>query len=248
LYNISKQALADDFEDAAEITHSSLYQCVYTEEFGQFGGQPYGVLIGNYSFGPGAPDMRLLRQLAAVASMAHAPFIAAAAPGLFDIGTFAELPGLSDLDAVFQQEAYAKWRSLRDSEDARYLALTLPGFLLRGPWGSSRWRVQRFEYREAGDACLWGNSAFAFATRLCASFARYRWSLNITGQDDGRVAGLQLEAGDLGRIPVEVLLPDSREAELAKQGFIPLGIRRGADFAAFYSASSVQNVPAVRNA
>jgi type VI secretion system protein ImpC len=248
--NASKQELLEDFEDSPEVVRSGLYESVYTDEYGQFGGEPVGAMIANYDFGPSAPDVKLLRYTASVAAMAHAPFISAASPEFFGVDSFEELPHLKDLQAVFEGPKYAKWNSFRESEDSRYVGLTLPRFLLRLPYAPESNPVQSFSFTE--DAAegtrnyLWGNTAFAFASRLSASFANYRWCPNIIGpQSGGTVDDLPLHLFEtLGqtqaKIPTEVLVSDRREFELAEQGFIALTMRKDSDNAAFFSANSVQ--------
>ncbi len=250
ILNVSKEELLDDFEDAPDITKSGLYQNVYTKEYGQFGGQPYGLMVGNYEFGPGAKDIRLLQHLASVGTMAHAPFIGGASPEFFGLESFAGLPNLKDLGSIFEMPQYIKWHSFRESEDARNVGLTLPRFLLRSPYGPETNPVKNFNYiedvSEGDSAFLWGNAAFAFATRVTDSFAKYRWCANIIGpQGGGAVEDLpiyQYEAmGELQtKIPTEVLISERREFELAEQGFIALTMRKGSDNAAFFSANSVQ--------
>ena len=246
ILNIGKQALLENFEDVPETIQSELYRIVYSSEFGQFGGRPYSVIIGNYEFGPTAPDMRLMQQIAAVSSISHAPFIAAASPEFFDIDNFSDLTRLRDLSAIFEQPRFAKWNAFRESEDARYVGLTLPGFLLRPAYDSDL--EGAFNYQERYDknqvGGLWGNCAFAFASRLLHSHSQYRWCLNISGANDGKVTGLQMSSianSHRSIIPTRVLISDRRESELVKYGFIPLSIRKGSDTAAFYSAQSVQS-------
>ncbi len=246
ILNISKHALLENFEDVPETVQSALYNIVYSSEFGQFGGRPFSVIIGNYDFSPSAPDMHLLQQIAAVSSISHVPFIAAASPEFFDIDNFSGLTRLRDLTAIFTQPRFAKWASFRESENARYVGLTLPGFLLRSPYESDL--DGAFNYQEHYDknqvGGLWGNCAFAFATRLFDSHSQYRWCLNISGAQDGKVAGLHMRKtanSHRSTIPTRVLISDRRESELVKQGFIPLSVRKGSDTAAFYSAQSVQS-------
>jgi len=250
LLNVSKEDLLADFEDAPEVTKSGLYKLAYTSEYGQFGGQPVGAMIANYEFGPGPQDIKLLQYAASVGAMAHAPFIAAAGPKFFGLTDFRQLPNLKDLKSIFEGPQYIKWQSFRDSEDARYVGLTTPRFLLRLPYDPDNNPVKVFEYREtvAGshERYLWGNTAFAFTTRLTDSFAKYRWCPNIIGpQSGGTVEDLplhQFEAmGEIEtKIPTEVLISDRREFELAEEGFIALTMRKGSDNAAFFSANSVQ--------
>jgi len=248
ILNVNKTALAEDFEDVPEVIQSSLYKLVYSSEFGQFGGHPYSVLIGNYIFKPTAQDIKILQQVTSVAAMSHAPFIAAAGAEFFDIDSYSELTKIRDFKSNFEQPKFAKWMSYRESDDARYLALTLPGFLLRTPYGDDDNPVTSFEYQEKlsrTDTGLWGNSAFAFVTRLFDSFAKSRWCMNVSGNKDGRVQGLHMQqSGARGvsksKIPAQVLISDRRESELVGQGFLPLSIHKGDDSAAFYSANSVQ--------
>ena len=248
ILNVSKNALAENFEDVPEVLQSSLYQLVYSAEFGQFGGHPYSVLIGNYVFKPNARDIKILQQVSSVAAMSHAPFIASAGPEFFDIDSFSELTKIRDFKSNFDQPKFAKWISFRESEDARYLALTLPGFLLRTPYGDEDNPVSYFEYQEKltrKDTGLWGNSAFAFATRLVDSFAKTRWCMSVSGAVDGQINGLHMQQSNTrgvskSKIPAQVLISDRRESELIGQGFLPLSIHKGDDTAAFYSANSVQ--------
>jgi type VI secretion system protein ImpC len=250
LLSVSKDQLLEDFEDAPEVVKSGLYKHAYTAEYGQFGGQPVGAMVANYDFGPGPQDIKLLQNVASTAAMAHAPFIAAAGPQFFGLTSWEGLPNLKDLNSIFEGPQYAKWNSVRESEDARYLGLTMPRFLLRLPYGQNSNPIKAFNYEEtvshSHEHYLWGNTAFAFATRLTDSFAKYRWCPNVIGpQSGGAVEDLplhQFEAmGDIQtKIPTEVLVSDRREFELAESGFIPLAMRKGSDNAAFFSANSVQ--------
>jgi len=250
IVNVSKGELLEDFEDSPEVVKSGLYKTVYTAEYGQFGGQPYAAMVGNYDFGPGPQDMKLLQYVASVAAMAHAPFVAAAGPQFFGLDNFSGLPNLKDLKSIFEGPQYIKWQSFRQSEDARYVGLTLPRFLLRLPYGPETQPVKAFNYREDVSAShenyLWGNTAFAFASRLTDSFAKYRWCANIIGpMGGGAVEDLPLHQFEaMGavqtKIPTEVLVSERREFELAEEGFIGLTMRKGSDNAAFFSANSVQ--------
>ncbi|MFA7624421.1 MAG: type VI secretion system contractile sheath large subunit, partial [Pusillimonas sp.] len=242
--------LLSDFEDSPEVTKSGLYKNCYTAEFGQFGGQPFGAIVANYEFGPGSSDVKLLQYCASVASMSHAPFIAAAGAQFFGLDSFAKLPDLKDLSSIFEMPQYTKWNGFRESEDARNVGLVLPHFLLRTPYGNDTTPSKKFNYEEdvsAGNhAFLWGNAAFAFASRLTASFADYRWCANIIGpQGGGTVGDLPIynyqAMGEIQtKIPTEVLISERREFELAEQGFIGLAMRKNSDNAAFFSANSCQ--------
>lgn len=248
--NVNKQALFDDFEDAPEVVSSGLYKLAYTQEYGQFGGQPYGLMIGNYEFGPRAQDIKMLQHLGSVATMAHAPFIAAAGPSFFGVDDFSGLPNLKDLKAIFEMPQYAKWQGFRESEDSRNVGLTLPHFLLRAPYDPENQPVKSFTYKEeataGNNAYLWGNAAFAFATRIGDSFAKYRMCSNIIGpQGGGAVEDLpvftyEAMGGMQTKIPTEILVSERKEFELAEEGFIALTMRKGSDNACFFSANSCQ--------
>ncbi len=250
LVNVSKDDLHKDLEEAPEIPKSGLYKTVYTAEYGQFGGNPFAAIIGNYDFGPGAHDLKLLQRIASVATMAHAPFVAAASPQFFGEKDFLKLPNLKDLKALMEGPQYIKWNAFRDSPDARSVALTLPRFLLRLPYSPEANPISTFNYREdvSGDhtSYLWGNTAFAFATRLTDSFAKYRWCANIIGPlGGGSMEDLPVHLyeamGELqAKIPTEVLISDRRDFELAEQGFMALTMRKGSDNACFFSANSCQ--------
>jgi len=244
ILNISKQGLMDDFEDSPEVVQSTFYQLIYSSEFGQLGGKPYGAIIGNYQFSQKAHDVRLLQRIASVASIAHLPFIAAASSEFFGVDSYAGFSKLRDIKSLFEQPMYAKWNSFRESPDSRYIGLTLPAFLLRQPYDVTIGAIVYQESVGKGDKkLLWGNTAFAFASRLMDSFAKYRWCLNITGHDNGQVSGLTVDdtSGNTmraGKIPTQVLITDKRETEVVAQGFIPLSVHKGDDTAAFYSAYS----------
>jgi type VI secretion system protein ImpC len=250
LLNCSKADLQADFEDAPELVKSGLYRVVYTAEYGQFGGKPYGAIVSNYNVGPGPQDIALLQKCAAVATMAHAPFFAAAGPQFFGGPDFARLPNMKDLRAHFEGPQFAKWNSFRESEDARSVGLLMPKFLLRLPYGEETNKVRAFNYTEETvgdhDAYLWGNATYAFATRLADSFAKYRWCANIIGpQAGGAVEDLplhQYEAmGEIQtKIPTEIMISERREFELSEEGFIALTFRKDSDNAAFFSANSCQ--------
>lgn len=248
--HVTKEELLDDFENAGDITRSGLYKHVYTAGFGQFGGEPVAAMIGNYTFGPSSTDMKLLSYVASVGAMAHAPFVMAAGPEFFNLKNFQELPGVKEVSDIFEGPAHTKWRSLREMEDSKYLAATLPRFLLRTPYHGIENPVRSFSYDEGIDGnhdnYLWGNTAYLMATRITESFARYRWCPNIIGpQSGGAVDDLPVHLfeslGQLqAKIPTEVLISDRKEYELSEAGFIPLTMRKDSDNAAFFSANSVQ--------
>jgi type VI secretion system protein ImpC len=250
MLNCSKEDLQNDFEQEMDITKTGLYRTVYTAEYGTFGGKPYGSIIANYDFSPGAQDMALLQKCASVATMAHAPFISAASTTFFGSEDLTTLPNLKDIKSILEGPQFTKWHAFRESEDSRNVGLTLPRFLLRLPYGKETVPVKSFDYEEtvhkSHEDYLWGNTAFAFATRLTDAFAKYRWCPNIIGpQGGGAVEDLplhQFEAmGEIQtKIPTEVLISERREFELSEEGFIPLTMRKGSDNACFFSANSCQ--------
>lgn len=250
MLNVSKEDLQKDFEDAPEVVKSGLYKLVYSNEYGVFGGKPYGIISANYDFGVGPQDMELLRKCASVAAMAHAPFIANAAPETFGEPSFLKLPDLKDLKSLFEGPQYARWHSFRESEDARYVGLALPRFLLRLPYGEKTVPVKAFNFTEdvvgSHEKYLWGHASVALTSRVADSFAKFRWSPNIIGpQSGGAVENLplhQYEAmGEIQtKIPTEVMLTERREYELSEEGFIGLVFRKDSDNAAFFSANSTQ--------
>lgn len=250
ILNVSQDDLLSDFEDAPEIVKSGLYKLVYTQEYGQFGGQPYGLLVGNYEFSYGSQDVKLLQNIAAVATMSHAPFISGASAKMFGLDSFPGLPALKDLKAMFESPLYTKWKGFRENEDAHNIGLTLPHFMLRLPYGPETVPVKSFNYVEdvsGGDSTfLWGNAAFALAACITDSFAKYRWCTNIIGPlGGGAVLDLPIynykAMGEIRtKIPTEVEVSDRREFELAEEGFIALSMRKGSDNAAFFSANSTQ--------
>lgn len=250
LLQCQKDELLEDFEDSPEIPKSGLYKKVYSDEYGTFGGEPVGAIVANYAFGPGPQDVKLLQNVAAVATMAHAPFIASAGPEFFGLDEFSGLPNLKDLSSIFEGPQYAKWRSFRESDDARNVGLTLPRYLGRLPYGEDTVPVKSFNYEEkvTGDheKYLWCNAAFTFAANMTRAFAQNRYCANIVGpKGGGAVEDLPLHAFEemgatTSKIPTEIQLTERREFELAEEGFMGLTYRKGSDNACFFSANSCQ--------
>jgi type VI secretion system protein ImpC len=249
---VSKAELLRDLEVASEFDQSALFKKVYEEEYGILGGEPFGVLIGDYEFGRHPQDVALLDRIAAVAAAAHAPFLAAAGPALFGWESFAPLTLPADLPRLFSSTDYTKWRAFRETEDARYVGLTLPRILLREPYRSDTVAVESFLFREDvegpdGSRYLWGNAAFALGARIAEAFARTGWSAAIRGVEGGglvhELPSPSVETDD-GRIvvkgPMEFAVTEEREKELADLGFIPLVHCKGTDYAVFYSVQSCQ--------
>jgi len=250
--NASKKDLGTDLERAVEFDQSALFKKVYTEEFGVFGGAPFGALIGDYEFSRHPQDVALLEKISNVAAAAHAPFITAASAQLFNWEDFTEISGPRDLSKIFENKDYIKWQSFRNSEDARYVGLCLPHILMRLPYGRNTTPVEAFNFEEEVDGkdhkkYLWGNAAYAFGTRLTESFAKSQWCAAIIGvEGGGLVSGLpahtfQTDAGDVAlKCPTEVSIDDRREKELSDLGFIPLIHCKNTDYAAFFDAQSAQ--------
>jgi type VI secretion system protein ImpC len=254
--NVSKKDLLKDLEKASEFDQSALFKKVYEEEFGMFGGAAYGAMIGDYEFTNHPQDLILLEKISQVAAAAHAPFIAAASPRLFNFDSFTELGGPRDMAKIFQSVEYSKWKSFRNSEDSRYVALAMPHILMRLPYGMDNVPVEAFDYEEGVDGTdhskyLWGNAAYALGTRLTDAFAKYHWCAAIRGvEGGGLVEGLPVhtfktDEGDVAlKCPTEIAITDRREKELADLGFIPLIHCKGTDYAAFFSTQTT-NKPKV---
>ncbi len=248
--NVTKKELLKDMEKAPEFDQSMLFKKVYEEEFGMFGGHSYGVIIGDYEFGFAPQDMALLEKVSEVAAAAHAPFISAASPKMFNWESFTELGGPRDLAKIFTAAEYVKWKSFRESDDSRYVGLTLPHILMRLPYGSDTIPVEEFNFEEDVDGTdhkkyLWGNAAYAMGTRMTEAFANYGWCAAIRGvEGGGLVQGLpahtfKTDEGEVAlKCPTEIAVTDRREKELADMGFIPLVHCKGTDYAAFFSTQS----------
>ncbi len=231
---------------------SPLFARLYEEEFGQLGGEPYGVLIGDYAFDHRPEDVALLGDLAMIAAAAHAPFLAAAAPSLLQMESWAEVANPRDLPRIMGTPEYAAWRALRQQQDARYLGLCMPRFLARLPYGPATDPLDGFAFEEQTDGpdtqrLLWANAAWAFAANVARAFAEFGWCCRIRGIDRGGVVqGLPVlrhptADGNVDRRTVtEICISERREAELASCGLIPLVHRKNSDVAAFISAQSLQ--------
>lgn len=248
--NVSKKDLLKDMEKAAEFDQSALFKKIYEEEFGMFGGASYGALIGDYEFTNHPQDIALLSKISEVAAAAHAPFLSAAGPELFNFDSFTELGEPRDMAKIFQGVDYAKWKAFRESEDSRYVALAMPHILMRLPYGRDNVPVEAFDFEEQVDGTdhdqyLWGNAAYALGTRLTESFAKHSWCAAIRGvEGGGLVEGLPVhtfktDEGDVAlKCPTEIAITDRREKELADLGFVPLVHCKGTDYAAFFSTQT----------
>lgn len=251
ILNVSKDELRNDFEEVPETIQAGLFKHIYEQEYDQAGGEPIAGIIGNYEFENTVQDLALLRNLSKVAAASHAPFIGSVGPKFFGAKSVDELPLLPDIAPIFEKTEYMAWRGFRESEDSRYVGLTLPRFLLRTPYGPDTMPAKSFHFEEeAGgenhDKYLWGNASFAFAATLTRSFADNGWCVNIRGpQSGGLVEDLpihfyQASGETTVKIPTEILISDRREFELAELGFIPLSFYKNKDYACFFSANSSQ--------
>jgi type VI secretion system protein ImpC len=250
--NVSKKDLLKDLQKAPEFDQSALFKKVYEEEFGVFGGTPFGALLGDYEFGKSGQDIELLEKVSQVAAAAHAPFVAAAGADMFNMENYTQLDAPRDMAKVMDTTEFAKWKSFRQSEDSRYVALTLPRVLIREPYGKNNVPVEAFDYEEGVDGSdhskyLWANAAWALGARITQSFANYGWCATIRGvESGGLVEGLPVhnfktEGGDIAmKCPTETPISDRREKELADLGFVPLVHCKGTDKAAFFSVQSAQ--------
>jgi type VI secretion system protein ImpC len=249
--NVTKKELLRDLQRAPEFDQSALFKKIYEEEFGVFGGEPFGAMIGDYEFSKHPEDLELLEKIAQVAAAAHAPFLTAASSQLLNMESFTQLDQPRDIGRIFDTTEYAKWRGFRQSEDSRYVGLCVPHVLMRLPYGRDTVPVDAFNYEEGVDGSdhtkyLWGNAAYAMGARLTNAFALYGWCAAIRGvEGGGLVEGLpahtfRTDEGDVAlKCPTEIAITDRREKELADQGLVPLVHCKGTDKAAFFSVQSV---------
>ncbi|TXT27325.1 MAG: hypothetical protein FD134_76 [Gallionellaceae bacterium] len=251
--NISKKDLSRNLKSFKGVAwdQSPMFKKIYESEYGQLGGEPFGCLVGDYHFDHTPPDVELLGEISKISAAAHCPFITGANPSLLQMETWQELANPRDLTSKFTTPEYAGWRSLRESEDSRYLGLALPRFLARTPYGAKSNPVEEFDFEEdtgGGDhgKYAWANSAYAMATNINRSFKTYGWCTAIRGvESGGAVEGLPThtfpsdDGGVDMKCPTEIAISDRREAELAKNGFMPLVHRKNSDFAAFIGAQSL---------
>jgi type VI secretion system protein ImpC len=250
ILNASKKDLLRDLQRAPEFDQSAMFKKVYEEEYGLFGGEPFGALVGDYEFSKHPEDLELLEKVSQVAAASHAPFLSAASPELLNMPSFTGLDQPRDIGKIFDSTEYAKWKGFRESEDSKYVALTCPRILMRLPYGKDTAPVDGFNYEEAVDGTehskyLWGNAAFALAAKMTQAFATYGWCVAIRGvEGGGLVDGLpshtfRTDEGDVAlKCPTEIAITDRREKELADQGLVSLVHCKGTDKAAFFSIQS----------
>jgi type VI secretion system protein ImpC len=252
--NISKRDLGKTLKKykGAAWDQSPLFKRVYESEYGTLGGEPFGCIVGDYYFDHSGPDVEILGEMSKIAAAAHAPFISAVAPSLMQMESWRELGNPRDIAKIFSTPAYAAWRSLRESEDSRYVGLTLPRFLARRPYGAKSEPVDEFDFEEdtsgSEDSCFaWANSAYAMGVNINRAFKSYGWCSRIRGvESGGAVPGLPTHTfpTDDGGVdmtcPTEIAISERREAELARTGFMPLIHKKNSDFAVFIGAQSLQ--------
>lgn len=262
MLNLSKKELTKDLEKAVEFDQSQIFKKIYESEFGTAGGQPYSALIGDYEFSSHPDDISLLSQMSNVAAAGFCPFLTAAAPQMFGFEDYTELSKPRDLEKIFDSAEYIQWRSFRESDDARFVTLTMPRVLARLPYGQSTKPIEAFNYEEVPvgedgkhratehDDYCWMNAAYALGTTLTKAFAEYGWCTSIRGAEGGgRVDGLPSHTfvsddGDVDqKCPTEIGITDRREAELSKLGFLPLCHYKNTDYAVFFGAQTAQKPP-----
>jgi type VI secretion system protein ImpC len=250
ILNASKKDLLRDLQRAPEFDQSAMFKKVYEEEYGLFGGEPFGALVGDYEFSKHPEDMELLEKVSQVAAAAHAPFLSAASSELLNMESYTNLDQPRDIGKIFDSTEYAKWKGFRESDDSKYVALTCPRVLMRLPYGRDTAPVEGFNFEEGVDGTdhskyLWGNAAYALASKMTQAFATYGWCVAIRGvEGGGLVDGMpshtfRTDEGDVAlKCPTEIAITDRREKELADQGLVPLVHCKGTDKAAFFSIQS----------
>ena len=259
VFNVTKRELFKDLDKAVEFDQSQAFKKIYEAEFGSPGGEPYGALIGDYEFSNHPEDIDLLAKMSQVSAAAFCPFLTAADPQLLGMESFTELSKPRDLEKIFLDESYVKWRSFRDSDDSRYVVLTMPRSLSRLPYGKNTTSVDAFDFEEVeldekGNAkpvphshYAWMNTAYVLGARLTDTFAKTGWCTAIRGAENGgKVEGLpahvfMADDGDKAlKCPTEIAITDRREAELSKLGFLPLCHYKNTDYAVFFGAQTTQ--------
>lgn len=252
VFNCTKKQLLNDFKSASDFDQSVLFKAVYESEYGTFGGLPYSAFVGDFNFDNTAEDIMLLEHISHVAAAAHAPFLSAAHPGLLSMNSFSEMPRPRDLSKLFETSDYARWKSFRLTDDARYVGLTLPRVIGRLPYGAKTVTAETFNFEELhnehdiSESYVWINAAYELAGRMVEAFEEYGWCAAIRGvEGGGLVKSLPAHSfsADNGetvlQCPTEVAISDRREKELADLGFIPLVYCKGTDYAAFFAVQSV---------
>ena len=250
--NASKEELLNDLEKAPEFDQSHLFKKVYEQEYGTLGGAPYTCLVGDYYFDRGATDITLLRELSRVAAAAHAPFIGGTKPEMFDLKKFSHLNTPRDIATIFESSEMARWRGFRETEDARYVCLTLPRMMARVPYGPKTDPIKGVNYTESvdgrdDDKFCWANASYALAHRITFAASQYSWTTAIRGvEGGGLVRNLPfytyktLDGDTVMKCPTEVTITDRREKEISDQGFIAFCHCKNTDRAVFFGSQTAQ--------
>ncbi|MFQ5463182.1 MAG: type VI secretion system contractile sheath large subunit [Phycisphaerae bacterium] len=255
MLNTSKEALLEDFQDCKDWQKSGLFKTVYQHQYNTFGGNPYGLMVSNFAFDQRTPDVELLTEISRVSAVAKCPFLGGTDPKMFDkkMGSFEGMPKLAEMYEIFEQPQYTKWNAFRDSDDARYVGLAMPRYLLRKPYTVEDQDVKDFTFEEDvrvedHSRYLWGNAAFAMAGRMANSFANFGWYNSIVGPNSGgAVPDLPLHQYEATgqthtKIPTETMISEDMDVDLCNFGFMPLVMRKGSDNAAFFDAPSAKRV------
>ncbi|MBX3439730.1 MAG: type VI secretion system contractile sheath large subunit [Planctomycetaceae bacterium] len=259
LMNISKKELAKDLDKAIEFDQSTIFKKIYESEFGMPGGEPYGALIGDYEFTNHPDDIAALSKMSNVAAAAFAPFITAPSASLFGFDSWTELSKPRDLKKIFMGKEYIKWNSFRDTEDSRFVTMTMPRTLARLPYGAATKPIEEFHFEEVPlgpngesipvdhDEYCWMNAAYVYGARLTDAFAKTGFCTAIRGAENGgKVEDLPVhifksDDGDLDlKCPTEIAITDRREKELSDCGFLPLSHYKNKDYAVFFGAQTTQ--------
>lgn len=255
VFNLSKKELGKNLKKFAGTAwdQSPVFKKLYEEEYGQFGGEPFGAIVGDYYFDNSPADVNLLTNMSKICAASHSPFISAASPGLLQMDSWNELTNPRDLTKIFSTPDYASFRSLRQTEDAKYIALTMPRVLSRLPYGDKTDPVEAFDFEEDVSGpdesnYAWTNAAYSMAVNINRSFKEYGWCSRIRGiESGGAVQGLPVhtfpsdDGGVDMKCPTEVAISDRREAELSACGLMPLIHRKNSDMAAFIGAQTLQS-------
>ncbi|MEZ0227525.1 MAG: type VI secretion system contractile sheath large subunit [Planctomycetota bacterium] len=260
MLDVSKAELAEDFENnSVDLTGGALFKKAYVSEYDQYGGKPFGIIVGLYEFEHNPKEIFWLRQMAKVAAVAHAPFVSAVSPKFFGCNSAEELGAIKDLTGLLSQPKYGAWNAFRDSPEAAYVCLTVPRYILRLPWHPVNNPCGDLAFTEdmagADDKrFLWGNAAVLFTRNMIRSFEKTGWCQHVRGpKGGGLIAGLpaftyNTRGQDELKIPVEVVIPDYRELEFANAGFAPLVYRKGTADACFFSVQSLKMPKKFKNA
>ena len=255
ILNTSKEDLLEDFQDSKDWQKSGLFKAVYRDQYNTFGGNPYGLMVSNFAFDQRNPEVELLSEISRVSAVAKCPFLAGASSTMFGKKeeSYENLPKMAEMYEIFEQPQYTKWNAFRDSDDARYIGLAMPRFLLRKPYTVEDQDVKDFTFEEDvrvenHDRYLWGNASFAMAGRMAESFANCGWYNSIVGPNSGgAVPDLPLHQYEATgqfqtKIPTETMISEDMDVDLCNFGFIPLVMRKGSDNAAFFDAPSAKRV------